>query len=103
MKKIIILTAVTCMLVVSASAQIGTDGPGLRDENRRERQGIRSGEITRGEAVRIQKEKRDYRRAVTRAAADGRISPRERVHIKRQDRQLDRTIFRSKHNCKRRF
>jgi hypothetical protein len=102
MKKIIILAAVSFMLTTTASAQIRKDGPGLRDENRRERQGIRSGEITRGEAFRIGKEKRDYRQAVSRASADGRITPRERVNIKRQDRQVDRSIFRSKHNCRKR-
>jgi hypothetical protein len=104
MKKIIVLTAVCFSIAVSASAQLGTrnDGPGLRDENRRERTGIRSGEITLGEAAKIGREKRQYRRAVAVAGADGRITPRERVNIKRQDRQLDRAIYRSKHNCNKR-
>lgn len=102
MKKIIVLTAVCFAFAISASAQFRRDGAGLRDENRRERQGIRSGEITRGEAFRIEKQKRDYRRAIVGARADGRISPRERFNIKRQDRQVDRSIYRSKHNCIRR-
>lgn len=102
MKKIIILTAVCFAFAATASAQFRKDRPGMRQENMRERQGIRNGSITRGEAMRIEKEQRDYRRAVVRAGADGHISPRERANIRRQDRQVDRTIFRTKHNCIRR-
>lgn len=102
MKKILILAAVCFAFAASASAQFRTDRPGMRDENRRERQGIRNGSITRGEAIRIEKQQRDYRRAVVGARADGYVSPRERANIRRQDRQVDRTIFRTKRNCNRR-
>lgn len=102
MKKILTLTAVCFAFAISASAQFRTDKPGMRQENMRERQGIRNGSITRGEAIRIEKQQRDYRRAVVGARADGYVSARERVNIRRQDRQVDRTIFRTKHNCNRR-
>ena len=102
MKKIIILAAIALSFTASASAQYRRDNAGMSDENRRERQGIRNGSITRGEAVRIEKEQRDYRRAVVNARSDGYVSPRERVNIRRQDRQVDRTIYRSRNNCNRR-
>ena len=64
----------------------------LRGERKRVAQGIKSGEIKPREAIAIEKQ------AKRAAAADGQITVKERAKIARQDKQLDRTIYRKKHN-----
>ena len=70
----------------------------LRGERKRIAQGIKSGEIKPREAVAIEKQARDVKQAKRAAAADGQITVKERAKIARQDKQLDRTIYRKKHN-----
>lgn len=70
----------------------------LRGERKRTAQGIQSGEINRKEAAVIHKQARDLKQAKRRALADGVVTPKERAKIAVQDKQLDRTIKRTKHN-----
>jgi hypothetical protein len=70
----------------------------LRGERKRTVQGIQSGEINRKEAAVIHKQAKDVKQAKKRAVADGVITPKERAIIAVQDKQLDRTIRRTKHN-----
>jgi hypothetical protein len=70
----------------------------LRGERKRVAQGIKSGEIKPREAIAIEKQARDVKQAKRAAAADGQITVKERAKIARQDKQLDRTIYRKKHN-----
>lgn len=70
----------------------------LRGERKKVAQGIKSGEIKQREAVAIKKQAQDVKQAKRAAAADGQITVKERAKIARQDKQLDRTIYRKKHN-----
>lgn len=70
----------------------------LRGERKRVAQGVRSGEINRREAAVIHNQAKDVKQAKRIAKADGVVTPRERAVVARQDRQLDRTIYRAKHN-----
>ena len=70
----------------------------LRGERKRTAQGIQSGEINKKEAAVIHKQARDVKQAKRRALADGVVTPKERAKIAVQDKQLDRTIRRTKHN-----
>ena len=70
----------------------------LRGERKRVAQGIKSEEIKPREAIAIEKQARDVKQAKRAAAADGQITVKERAKIARQDKQLDRTIYRKKHN-----
>ena len=70
----------------------------LKGERKRVAQGIKSGEIAPREAVAIEKQAQDVKQAKRAAAADGQITVKERAKIARQDKQLDRTIYRKKHN-----
>ena len=70
----------------------------LRGERKRTAQGIQSGEINRKEAAVIHKQARDVKQAKRRALADGVVTPKERAKIAIQDKQLDKTIRRTKHN-----
>jgi hypothetical protein len=70
----------------------------LRGERKRVAQGVRSGEINRREAAVIHNQAKDVKQAKRIAKADGVVTPRERAVVAREDRQLDRTIYRAKHN-----
>ena len=70
----------------------------LRGERKRTAQGIQSGEINRKEAAVIHKQARDVKQAKRKALADGVVTPKERAKVAVQDKQLDRTIRRTKHN-----
>jgi hypothetical protein len=100
MKWILLLTCVLFFTNESKSQQ--KEDINLKGERARVRQGVRSGEITRREAVKINKEKQDVKAAKRAAKADGVVTPEERKEVAKQDRQLDRTIHRTKHNNRRR-
>lgn len=70
----------------------------LKGERKRVAQGIKSGEIKPREAVIIEKQAQGVKQAKRAAVADGQITVKERAKIARQDKQLDRTIYRKKHN-----
>lgn len=74
----------------------------FKGERARVKQGIKSGEITRREAAKIRQEKQDVRKAKQNAKADGVVTVEERKEVAKQDRQLDKTIKRTKHNNRRR-
>lgn len=99
MKKALI--ALTAILLVSfnMNAQVNSkENRNLKGERKRVAQGVRSGEITKPELVKINNEKKDVKKAVKCATADGVVTKKEKARIARQDRQLDRTIARTKHN-----
>ncbi|TQF15855.1 hypothetical protein FJV41_11435 [Myxococcus llanfairpwllgwyngyllgogerychwyrndrobwllllantysiliogogogochensis] len=62
-------------------------------------QGVKSGELTGREAVRLQSQHRELRRDIHQARADdGRLDARERAGIRREQNQLNRRIHRQKHD-----
>jgi hypothetical protein len=88
----------TLILVSGLSFAQQREDLNLRGERNRVAQGIRSGEINPREAAIIRKQANDVKQAKRIAKADGVVTPRERAFIAREDRQLDRTIYRAKHN-----
>lgn len=71
-----------------------------RQENQRDRiqQGVRSGELTRGETRRIVGEQREIREQEREARADGNYTRLERAEIQQELNQSSRHIYRVKHN-----
>ena len=61
-------------------------------------QGIKNGEVTKGEASRLRKQQRGIRRTEERAEADGVVTKGEKVRIERRQDKASRTIHRAKHN-----
>jgi hypothetical protein len=61
-------------------------------------QGVRSGQLTRGEARRLQAGERHIAMMNRRAHRDGRVTMRERERIARAQNRESRRIFRLKHN-----
>lgn len=98
MKKLFVLGFVVTLLAVSASAQ----GPGDRIQRHRIERGFNSGQLTRPEKFRIQKDRAHLKAQRHRALKDGRVTPHERRRLHKTRRHNNREIFRKKHNSRRR-
>ncbi len=96
---ILTLTLATAVAAV-ASAQTATPRIDRREarQQARIRQGVRSGELTRGEAARLRAGERHIDRMEARAKSDGVVTPRERARITRAQNRESRRIHRLKHN-----
>lgn len=94
--KIFIATMILFAATFTASAQSNKT---LKDENRHIRQGVRSGELTNRETVRLKKQEAKLKREAVRAKTnDGHIGPVERRKLRRDEKRLDRNIRRQKHD-----
>lgn len=92
---------------VSSPAAAGPRDHGInaRQHNQQHRiqQGWRQGDLTRGEAHRLQREARDIRREERAFRSDGRFTPQERREAHRDLNRLSRDIYRERHDAQRRF
>ncbi|HEY7544623.1 MAG TPA: hypothetical protein VID27_07065 [Blastocatellia bacterium] len=101
MKKLMSLV-LTSIFVVSLSIVASAHTPYInrreRHEQQRIRQGIRSGELTRREAARLEVQQARVRIAERIAKADGRVTRHERYHLNRMLNRASRNIYRQKHD-----
>lgn len=103
MKTLQILTlaiAATLLTATIASANTATPRIDRREarQGERIRQGVRSGELNRGEARSLRAGQVHVHRMERRAKSDGFVSARERAHITRAQNRQSRHIWRLKHN-----
>jgi len=82
------------------TASAGAQGINHRQKNqqKRIRQGVRSGELTRPEFRKLGKEQARIRRHEAKAKADGKLEPRERVRLQKELNKSSRHIYRQKHD-----
>jgi hypothetical protein len=75
-----------------------------REQNQKARikQGVKSGELTKKEAVRLRAEQRKIENDKAKAQADGKVTPAERKKIRREERRSSRDIYRQKHDPQKR-
>jgi len=75
---------------------------GKRAENQQDRigQGIKSGQLTAGEAAHLENNETKINNEVRndRAANGGKLTPQERAKVNRQQNRQSRQIYRDKHN-----
>jgi hypothetical protein len=78
---------------------------GKRAENQQDRiaQGIKSGQLTAGEAANLEHKEAGINREVRndRAANGGKLTPQERAQVNRQQNRLSSQIYNKKHNGRR--
>ena len=86
----------------AAQAHFGNNEVGQRRENQQDRiaQGIRSGQMTAGEAARTEGREQNINRSVAadRAANGGKLTQQERQNINRRQNSVSGQIYRQKHN-----
>ena len=99
--RVIVLTMAAAMLTTTlASAATATPRIDRREARQHARihQGVRSGQLSRGEARSLRAGQRHVRRMELRAKADGRVTARERMRLDRAQNRQSRHIWRLKHN-----
>lgn len=88
----------------AAQTHYGNNEVGQRRENQQDRiaQGIRSGQMTPGEAARSENREQRINRSIAndRAANGGKLSPQERRNINQRQNSVSRQIYRQKHNSR---
>ncbi len=98
--KTLMKSIVAFVLLIS----IGTEAQAARRDNRQARQhariheGVKSGELTTGEAMKLRKQQRHIRRMENRAEADGTVTNREKYRIEKAQDRASKNIYRKKHN-----
>lgn len=101
---ILIAVVISLFVGLTALAQTtpGTHTPHINkrqhEQQKRIRQGVRSGELTKGETKNIEKDERGIRQEERAARADGTVTPEERKDINKDLNKTNRRIYRAKHN-----
>ncbi len=87
-------------LAALSSAQDKTPGVDKREriQQHRIRQGVKSGELTRGETRRLERQEGKIKADELAAKSDGKVTPGERRKLHRELNRESRRIYRSKHN-----
>jgi hypothetical protein len=90
------------LLAIGATGLAGPRTPRInrRQENQQDRiqQGIKSGQLTRGEARRLEAAEGRIQANKLIDKSDGNVSPRERAQLNRELNRESRAIYRDKHN-----
>ena len=99
-KAVSLFVAVVFVLGVSAVSMAGSHGINQREyrEQQRINQGIRSGELTRREARRLEAGLARVRIDERFARSDGHLSANERARLNRELNHESRSIYRQKHD-----
>src|SRR5262249_56531272 len=82
-------------------AALAQQGTVQRDVNQQQRieQGLKSGQLTTGEAARLESEQSRIQRDQSRALQDGKLSPAEKARLQREQNQASRDINRLENNA----
>ena len=96
-------TLFLALVALPAIAAAGTRDPGVnqRQHNQQERieQGVKSGELTRGETRRLQGEQRQIRHEERQYKSDGVLTRDERKDLHQDQNRASRDIYRQKHDA----
>jgi hypothetical protein len=97
----ITLIAAVAGVMMSMSAFAAEVDARANNEQARINQGVRSGELTNREAVRLETKEVKIRREIARdrAVNGGRLTAGEKARINRQENQLSNGIYREKHDA----
>lgn len=101
------LLAGMASLWLSAPVQARPHDPGVnaRQHHQQQRigQGVRSGDLTRGEARRLEREQRHIRHEERRYKSDGVLTVAERKDLHQDMNAASRHIYQERHDAERRF
>ena len=102
--RIIAVTGLALALAAPAFAQTATPGIDKRERNQQRRidQGVKSGELTKGEAARLEKEQGKIRAEEAAMKADGKVTKEERKELHKDLNKASKDIARAKHNERKR-
>ena len=96
------MAALVAALGMSLAASAGEVDQRQRNQQRRIGEGVESGQLTPGEAARLENKERKLHREIKeeRAENGGKLTRAERRQVNRQENKLSRQIYRDKHNAR---
>jgi len=102
MKKLVILTVI---MMISLFLSVDMVQAGRVDnrqikQQKRIHQGLKSGELTKKEALRLEREQRRIQKTKQKVLKDGELTPKEKLRLERQQNKANKHIYRLKHNKK---
>jgi len=109
MFSILVAISISIVFAVAGMAQTPTPAPGAktpgikqRQKNQQKRigQGVRSGELTAKETIKLEKEQKEIQQDKKEARSDGAVTKEERKDIHKEQNKSSRHIYRAKHNKK---
>lgn len=68
------------------------------NQQARIKQGAKSGELTTGETIKLEKEQGKIQQDKQKAKADGKVTPEERRKLRREQNKASRDVYHLKHN-----
>ncbi len=71
-----------------------------RNQHARIHQGVKSGELTKGEAAKLHSDEKAIKAEKQMAKSDGKVTAKERAKIRHDQNKVSREIYRKKHNDK---
>lgn len=97
---VIAIAAIVCASIGSVYAQEKTPVVDQREKNQQTRihQGIKSGELSKREATRLETQQEKIKADEAKAKSDGVVTARERHKLKKKQNRASRTILHKKHN-----
>ncbi len=102
MKNVIRLIALLAFLSVGTAYAQAQATPKVTErqinQQKRIKEGVVSGELTKGETVQLQKQQASVQRTKKRAKADGKVTKRERARIHKKQNLASKNVARKKHN-----
>ncbi|MCX6175182.1 MAG: hypothetical protein NTZ27_10550 [Ignavibacteriales bacterium] len=100
MKRIFAILIILSVSYTAISAQTVTPKIDKTQKNQQLRihQGIKSGELTRGEVRKLENQQKAIQRDKRIAKADGALTPGERRHIRNEQNRASKNIYIKKHN-----
>jgi hypothetical protein len=93
--------AITLAFAGGALAQTATPGIDQRQANQEKRidQGVKSGELNKREAARLEKREGKLQADKQKAQADGKVTKNERKKLNREANRDSKAIYRQKHDA----
>ncbi len=106
MKRIIVILVFACLAAFSSSsilmAQTKTPKATKTQIKQQARihKGVKSGELTKSETVRLEAQQAKIQNDKVKAKSDGVVTKQERAKIRVEQKHASRTIYRKKHNAR---
>lgn len=102
--KTVLTIGSAAMLIATAAYAAPTDDPGIqkREQNQEKRidQGVKSGQLTPGEAGRAERQQAKIQQDEARMKSDGKLTKKERRKLTREQNRASKNIYQKKHNSK---
>ncbi len=100
MKKATKFAAIMVMLLFAGTAFAGNNGVNKRQHKQQKRisQGVKSGELTKREAFRLEKEQARIAKKERRFKSDGEFTKKEKAILKHDQNKASKHIYKQKHD-----